>query len=155
MPTRFAVANAKWEVLWVTTKGGKRIVAYDCGEDFVEARRIYLIARDAGKPFATLRSKNVAFPPPEQKLEKMMAFNRRGAFWCPYCMEMRRFEKLDGFHSESGAWVEVAQYYCCPMCGISLKHSLVASYNPLAMQLTMPKQKRLRKGKGGKRRRKR
>jgi len=155
MTTEYAVEHARWQVLWVVTKPKRRIVVIECENNLAEARRIYQLAKDSGKHYPTLRSANVAFPPPEKIEEKIHAYNRQMVFWCPFCMELRRFTKFDGFHSElSGAWVEVPQFYCCPMCDISIHHGQVKQYNPRAAELAV-KSKRLRRGKSSGRTRRR
>jgi hypothetical protein len=63
-----ATANTfRWSVLWVKPKGGSyTIIRHEYGNDFTEALRVYNKAKAAGKRMATLRSNNVAFPPPEK-----------------------------------------------------------------------------------------
>jgi hypothetical protein len=115
--------RCKWEVFWVVQKGGRRaLVVKDFENDLSGAIDLYSKAKRAGKPFATLRSKNVAFPPPKKyqpriEIEKkkvrrgrkifikrtevivtpMVIVNHRGIVWCPYCREFRKFSKQDGF----------------------------------------------------------
>jgi hypothetical protein len=152
LTTPYALVHAKWEVLWVVTKPKKRIVVYDCGDDFVEARRIYLLARDGGKHFPTLRCRNVGFPPPERIRDKLHAYNRAGVWWCPYCMELRRFRKLDGFTSDlTEVWTEAPGYYC-PMCDIGQDNGHVKRWNPAAMALANRKKLRRGRSRSGRRR---
>lgn len=154
-PAEYRMLHAQWEVLWAKPeKGGPRIVAIDFENDFVGARNLFLKAKKAGKPMATLRCKNVGFPPPEKVLEKIIAYNKQRIWWCPYCMELRRFEKR--------AWAEIdghlfstneAAYYC-PVCDISHRDAHVIKYNPIAQRLMYGRKSRGKKGKrSGKRRR--
>jgi hypothetical protein len=59
-------SRARWQVLWVARrKSGKlAIVENDFEHDLKAAIELYIKAKRAGKPFATLRCCNVAFPPP-------------------------------------------------------------------------------------------
>lgn len=149
MPTAYAVEFALWEVLWLAKND--RIVVVDCGRDFHEAKRVYALALKGKKPLATLRCKNVGFPPPEKFENKMRALNRRGWWWCPYCGEMRRFEKRNGYSSDlSETWVDAPGYYC-PMCDVSNSNGNVKHYNPLSMEIELRKKVR----RGGRKRRKR
>lgn len=62
-------AHIKWSVLWVKPSGDSyEIIRKEYGTDLSEAMRIYALAKAAGKKLPTLRSNNVAFPPPEKYL---------------------------------------------------------------------------------------
>jgi hypothetical protein len=117
--------HVKWEVFWVAVKKKRKVlIVKDFGNDLTGAIDLYTKAKKAGKPFVTLRSKNVAFPPPakyQPRLEwetykvkvrgrtkpvkkrrqveviPMVIVNHRGVVWCPYCREFRHFQKQDGF----------------------------------------------------------
>lgn len=138
----FAITHARWDVRWVANK---RIVIADFGEDLAEALRIYTKALAAGKRDATLRCKNVSIPPPihlRPVLDKdgitiintpLRHYNARGWWWCPYCMQLRKFKLLRGFFT-GGQWVAEAGYHC-PMCSISHRDSSVRKWNPIAARL--------------------
>lgn len=146
--------------MWLkkTKKGKVRIVEVTCEDDLNEAMRIYMKAKEQGKPNATLRSMNVGFPPPEKyrPYEKtvmvkkkvlrkgkrvtrkvkttvlvtpMRKLNRLGWTWCPYCREFRKFEDQTGFVFE-GIYVPDEGDYC-PMCGIPEDNWHVRKWNPL------------------------
>lgn len=60
-----SAAHIKWSVLWVKPDNDSyAIVRREYGSDLSEAMRVYSLALKAGKKLATLRSNNVAFPPP-------------------------------------------------------------------------------------------
>jgi hypothetical protein len=64
-----SAANIKWSVLWVKPSDDSYvIVRKEYGTDLGEAIRVYTLAKNAGKKLATLRSNNVAFPPPARYL---------------------------------------------------------------------------------------
>lgn len=151
MTNAAALDNARWEALWVA--GGK-VIRKDCGTDLAEAVRIYTLAVQAGKRAATLRCKNVAFPPPDKyyrrpvrRKEKvngrtvivtdyvsvMNEVNRKGAFWCPYCMQLRKFVRRKGFEV-SGVWVS-EPHYACPICGVTHTNFAVKRFNPVASRM--------------------
>lgn len=148
--TEGAPERAKWEVIWV--KDG-RVARKDCGNDLAEALRVYALTLQAGKRLATLRCKNMAFPPPERfrartelkhfrskhsgrvtteecYIQPMDALNRKGIWWCPYCIKMRKFKLSKSFIHES---VRVQDpRYACPLCGASHRMQTVAQFNPIA-----------------------
>jgi hypothetical protein len=149
--------HVRWQVFWVAKKGKKKyIVEKEFGNDLTGAIALYTKAKAAGKPFVTLRSKNVAFPPPakyqphlEWEVQKkkvkrngkyyirkkrvqvevtpMVIVNHRGVVWCPYCREFRHFLKQDAFRFE-GILVPKPGYYC--LCGISSENGMIRRYNP-------------------------
>lgn len=167
--------HVQWEVFWVAVKGRKKvIIAKDFGNDITAAVDLYMKAKAAKKPFATLRCKNVAFPPPakyqprvvieRKKVRKngkifirrteilvtpMTIVNHRGVVWCPYCREFRRFMLQDGFRHE-GIYVPKAGYYC--LCGITSENGMVRKHNP---NPPMVPQRTRRNNNGGKRTRQR
>lgn len=174
--------TAQWEVMWVVVKKGeKRIVCIDHGGDLVSALEMYMKVKNAGKKVATLRCKNIAFPPPADWVDmepvyakrkgkvvvvdevqsnpptfngKMDAYNGQGIWWCPYCMKLRRFEKR-GWAEVEDMTFETEPQYCCPMCDISHNDWHVAKYNPLAQRIRNAKKSRGRRSKSGRRKRKR
>lgn len=144
--------RTRWSVLW-TTKD--KVIEKTCGSDLMEAVRIYNLAREAGKPNATLRCMNVGFPPPEKYapgwvtvkrkkkvrgkmrvvqeekfVEPLAKLNNHGWWWCPYCMQMRKFEHQDGFLMD-GRYVAAPGEYC-PICGVSDRDAHVRKWNPRA-----------------------
>lgn len=117
-------ANARWEVIWWSRKH-KRFIVKSFDNDHASALELFVKVKTAKKPFATLRSCNVAFPPPEKyrpfvkqqvlretvrigrktKVRRrivetdvmpMQEVNLKGIWWCPYCSQMRKFTKQDG-----------------------------------------------------------
>lgn len=157
MPPTSAIPDARWSVAWIT-KGDR--YERDCGGDLAEALRLYALLIKAGKTGATLRCMNVAFPPPvkyadreavykrrrrklvkvgertimpPRYMDRMDILNRKGAWWCPYCIKLRKFEKRGGFEYE-GIWVEKPAYYC-PMCDVSSRDNGVIRFNPVAVRL--------------------
>lgn len=161
----FAVANHfKWSVLWVVPdKDSYRIVRKEFDNDFTEALRVYNLARLGKKRLATLRSNNVAFPPPKKYLPytrqkvhvehytkqgkqrkrkvlrpyeviPMETMNRKGWYWCPYCREMRKFQHQVGFPIGEKSFVDAPGMYC-PLCGVSHRNFAVRRWNPHAWRL--------------------
>lgn len=172
----FKMLHANWEVMWVVRhKGENHIIVKDFDRDFVGARELYLKVKKTNRKMVTLRCRNVGFPPPDRWRDmepvykkrkgklvvvdevmsepatyvgKMTAYNRHGVWWCPYCMELRRFEKR--------AWAEVDGHlfsadpkYYCPMCDVSHSDAHVIRYNPIAQRLAYGKKSR---GRGRKKR---
>lgn len=150
----YTVEHARWEVIWVTKdkKGKPRIVCIDHGTDFAEARRQYLMVKDAGKHMATLRCANVGFAPPAKLGEMMDLYNRKAIWWCPYCMELRRFEKRV-YTEIDGRLISADPAYYCPICDISHNDGHVAKHNPIVQRLRNSKRSRGRKSSGSKRKR--
>jgi hypothetical protein len=137
--------------------------------------RIYWAAKKAEKPFATLRCKNVGFPPPpkyqvQDKLKKryvwkggkkkidryyvtvdpMLTVNERGIWWCPYCREMRKFLKQGGFRYEDVYVSEGGKH--CPICGTSHRDYWVRKFNPAARSMAYEGPRIRRKRDGGRKR---
>jgi hypothetical protein len=167
-------SSAQWAVHWIVVKKGrKKVIDYDCGTNLDEAIRVYGLAKKAEKPFATLRCKNVGFPPPEkyqvhEKLKKrwvtkggrkkidryyvtvdpMLTVNERGIWWCPYCRELRKFLKQSGFNLETIYIPEGGKY--CPICGTSHRDYWVRKYNPAARAMAYegPRIRRKKNGRG-------
>lgn len=181
--TNYTIAKARWEVMWVTVKKGEpHIHCLDFEFDFVGALKLYeKLMKAPGRKMVTLRCKNVGFPPPDKWRDiepvygkrkgklvvvdevysdpptyqtKMVKYNRQGVWWCPYCMQLRRFEKR--------AWTEIDDKmypaepaYCCPMCDISHRDAHVIRYNPIAQRLVYSKRTKSRGRKERKRGRRR
>jgi hypothetical protein len=151
----FAVqSNSRWEVMWSIRKGGEnRIICKEFDHDFPSALELYVKINLAGKKMCTLRCCNVGYAPPERYHESMMAYNKEGIWWCPYCMKMRRFEKRAWYEIEGKLIADDPKYYC-PMCDISHSDGMVRKYNPLAQAIMNRKKSRGRNKKRGRRRRK-
>jgi hypothetical protein len=147
--------NSRWEVMWVVKKGKEpRIICKEFDHDFVSALELYSKLKIAGKKMATLRCCNVGYAPPDRFRDSMMAYNRQGVWWCPYCMQLRRFEKRAWYEVDERLIADDPKYYC-PMCDISHSDGNVRKYNPLAQNLMNRRRSRGRKAKHGRRKRKR
>jgi len=77
---------------------------------------------------------------------RMMLVNRRGLWWCPYCIKFRRFElhkwsEIEGIRMDQPA-------YRCPTCEISNYDGSVKRFNPIAAVLEMKLRRRRRKKRG-------
>jgi hypothetical protein len=161
------VPRAKWSVIWVSNEG--EIKRIRCDEDMAHAQELFGKAARQGKRAATLHSDNVGFAPPDKFADvetipigrskrtkkivyrtevieprqfnvKMLKLNRRGIWWCPYCIRLRKFKlqrraEVDGIK--------------CPLCKISHRDGNVRRYNPIAQQLA------LRQGRSNRNRRRR
>lgn len=169
-PVVTALERARWSVLWL--KKGE-VVWTDFGEDFFKAVEIYTKAVKANKKAATLRCNNVAFPPPKRITEaegytvvkkkgkrykkkvvvnRMKELNRKGWWWCPFCVKLRQFERQDGFVDDDGQYVQQDGMYC-PLCGVSNFHRQVWMHNPQAHVLEYRKRTKGKRSSGSKRRR--
>jgi hypothetical protein len=160
--------RTNWSVLWIAQKGKKKvIIEHECHNDLTEALRVYMLAKEGGKTKATLLCKNTGFPPPQKyrpydktrvvkrkvkgkvkrvrltrTVDPMVKVNDAGFTWCPYCREMRVFERVklsrkrlvNGTHNgQQVEWVMPALdgvEYQCPMCGVSTSNHHVRKYNP-------------------------
>jgi hypothetical protein len=147
--------HANWEVMWVVRhKGENHIIVKDFDHDFVGARDLYVKVKKTDRKMVTLRCRNVGFPPPEQTLEKMLAYNKQRVWWCPYCMELRRFERRAWTEIDGHLYAADPKYYC-PLCDISHTDAYVIQYNPLAQRLMYGRRSRSRgRKKRGRSRRK-
>lgn len=178
MPPIASIQLARWEVMWVIVhKGKKHIKVIECDQNLPEAMRIYNLAKQGGRKMVTLRCKNVGFPPPPKYIDdeiltirkgkhkgkrvkrqthppvylhKMGALNVKGVWWCPYCMELRKFELRQGFETRTGQYVAQKGFYC-QMCDIPHTNHYVSKYNPMSMRLEYSKKTRTSKSKKGKR----
>jgi rubrerythrin len=168
--------RARWEVLWIKDR---RVIRKDCGDDLSEATRVYTLAIQAGKTAATLRCRNMGFPPPEKlrarevvfdrprlingekrtsvRLNPMKKRNAEGIWWCPYCCKLRKFVKRRGYYVGE-VWVD-DDHLCCPLCGITHRDHHVRKYNPIAATMEFRSSQRIadpqRKEKRARRRRQR
>jgi hypothetical protein len=61
----------------------------------------------------------------------METYNRKGWWWCPYCREMRKFQRQSGFPIGDKSFVEAPGMYC-PLCGVSHRDLHVRRSNPHA-----------------------
>lgn len=145
--------RARWEVLWIAH--GK-IQRKKTGYDLAEAMRIRDLVKAAGRSGVTLRCCNMGFPPPEKlqartitfdapklvrgkrvmsvRLNPMRKRNAQGVWWCPYCMQLRRFVKRKGFTVDGIHVPEPGMH--CPMCNISHRDWHVQRWNPIAARIT-------------------
>lgn len=152
MTPRYAIETSGWEVMWVAVRSGKKkIVAIDFEHDLAGALDLYHKIKVAGKPMATMRCKNVGFEPLDKYLGKMAAYNQKGVWWCPYCMQLRRFEKRNWAVIGDEIYGTEDEAYCCPMCDISHRDHHVVKWNPVARRLR-DGNKRKRTSKGRKKR---
>lgn len=148
-----AAERARWQVVWVRPDG--KVVRHDTGDDFHEAMKVYTRAVTGGRRAVTLRCKNMSFPPPPQyrptvepildkrgrptgetvKHEPLHDVNRRGVWWCPYCIKMRKFRHRPGYYTTEGVWM-AEPAMVCPMCHIEHTSFFVKFWNPLARVIT-------------------
>lgn len=119
-------------------------------QDFGAALRMYYQVKSSGRNAVTLRCCNVGFPPPkwithhpvtsweivkrrgkrykrkvvthEDLLETR--YNAVGVWWCPFCIQLRRF-KQEQITMQRSQMV-------CPVCGITERNWYVRQYNPQA-----------------------
>jgi hypothetical protein len=94
----------RWAVLWVVKRNGKiRLKVKDFGDDFVGATEYY--ERKRHKPFATLLSKNVGWPPPKKyrPYEEWEIVTRRGKKF----KHKVRTVPLDTLNGEGWFWVSL------------------------------------------------
>jgi hypothetical protein len=141
--------GARWEVIWVNKRHGLTRKPFD--HDFGAALRTYYLLRSSGRKGVTLRCCNVGFPPPVSitrspvtkweivtkrgkrykkrivKHEDLLEtkYNPVGIWWCPYCIQLRRFKQIQD------EWTR-GQHMVCPVCGITERNWHVRQYNPQA-----------------------
>lgn len=146
-----APERARWEVIFLH-KGRVRRSQHE--HDLAGALTTYVKA--LGKPAlkgVTLRCKNMAFPPPANlqphtrtvrlkgkkkpttvRVVPMRGLNRkRGLWWCPYCMKLRRFT-VPKSYVVGGVKVPNKDHRC-PMCGVGHRDGGVRKWNPLAYDI--------------------
>lgn len=139
--------GARWEVRWRGKNGN--IVAKPFDDDFGKAIETYAKLQAAGKQLVTLRSCNVGFAPPDrithherttykavmrggkkykkkvtEIIDLMPALNRKGVWWCPYCIQLRRFDQDRAYRAEV--------VMKCPVCEITNYNWHVKRWNPVA-----------------------
>jgi hypothetical protein len=114
---------ARWAVLWIGKNGW---VVKEFENDFSGSVALYVKVKAAGKKGATLLCRNVGFPPPAEY--PMDRYNLKGAVWCPYCRELRKFKKTNGFYVDDIYYPQVNMQ--CPVCGITTENYYVQKYNP-------------------------
>ena len=171
--------RARWRVAWVVKRKGEIVVIEkDFEHDLNAAIELYVKAKRAGKHMATLVCCNVGFPPPERlqphhkkvyekkrvgkkmkKVGRLVAINPihnlnlKGIWYCPYCRELRRFEKQDGF--EVSQVLVAVEGLHCQICGASHRDGHVRKWNPVARSVTFKQTRRTsgstgRRSRGGK-----
>ena len=118
-------SHARWAVLWIGKKGW---VVKDFENDIYSAMELYMKVGNAGKKGATLLCRNVGFPPARKYAGKMEAYNRAGITWCPYCRQLRKFKKTNGFYVDDIYYPQVNMQ--CPVCGITTENYHVKRHNP-------------------------
>ncbi len=148
--------NALWEVIWLGKKG---LVRKDVGHDFGEGLRIYALLKSNGRKLVTLRCKNVGFPPPTRitqypvmtrrivtrrgkrhrikevtYVDRMIEYNERGIWWCPYCIQLRPFKLIKDWTGK--------QHMVCPICKINERNFHVRIHNPKAVVVEMTGRRR-------------
>lgn len=138
----------RWSVLWVKKSGVVLETLFE--QDLPGAIALYTRAQAAGKSYATLRSMNCGFPPPEKyqpymktvvvrvkgrkvkrlkKVTPMLAVNNKGFTWCPYCLKLRRFQRQGAVMYENVRIPADGDY--CPLCGTSERDFHVRAHNPV------------------------
>jgi hypothetical protein len=142
--------GARWEVVWRGSPPKSKLTRKKFDEDFGSALNTYYLLRAAGKQSVTLRCCNIGFPPPHhitqhpttswrvvrhkgKKYKRKVTtyedllqttYNPRGIWWCPYCIQLRRFAPI---------WINPrGSPMGCPVCGITDRDWYVRHYNPQA-----------------------
>lgn len=89
---------------------------------------------------------------------RMHGANVKGAWWCPYCIKMRRFVKRGGtpnteilgtYDGSPVAWKMPERdepHMACPVCNVSHRDANVMHYNPLALRYVNMRRERSDKG---------
>lgn len=156
--------HARWSVMWFSKGKWKR---RRFGEEFTGAMKFLLDHTDLKG--IHLHSDNISFPPPKSVTEheetrfkvvtlrgkkykkrvttivnRMGDLNRKGVWWCPYCIKFRHFKQIET--AERGTEM------CCPACWVSSYEPATAKYNPLHMKIEYGQQyRRTTNGKRGRR----
>ena len=140
---------AKWSVFWRNKKG--KFVRKRFYEDLQGALRF--MRDNPDRPVLTLHSDNLGFPPPRRIthfeehgwtvvkrkgkrykkrvvtiVNRMHDYNQKGIWWCPYCIQLRRFEFAE---------TERGPEMFCPVCGCGNYLFEVRRYNPHAAIIEM------------------
>lgn len=164
MPNQHWTRYQNWSVFWYSAKRGK-YVRKRFGEDIGAAIKFF--GENQQRKGITLHPDNHGYPPPKRITEHerttwsvvtrkgkkykkkvvtvvnlMNEYNRKGIWWCSYCVKLRRFELIQTEHGP--------EMYC-PVCKVS--HRLVKQHNPQASAIEMHKAQR--RTTNGKRRRRR
>lgn len=121
--------HTRWSVFFI--RNGE-INRKRFGSDYHEALEYYTklkIYEDKGGKISkiSLGCDNYGFPPPEKYIDRMDKVNDKGIHWCPFCIQMRKFELMEPFIGEINH--DHAGYYCM-FCEISHRNELVRRYNP-------------------------
>jgi hypothetical protein len=152
VPNNFWIKNLSWSVFWYSKKKDKW-VRKRFKDDFNAALKFY---STHSYPGITLHVDNHSFSPPVRITEHsevqweiirrngkrykkkvirlvnlMDDYNRKGIWWCGYCIQLRRFILIE---SDKGP-----EMYC-PVCTAS--HRINRQYNPQAQLIEMHKQQR-------------
>ena len=147
--------RARWAVMWVyvSKRGSRKLFRKDFRDDYASAEELYLRARQANKPYATLACVNMGFPPPEplrprlvRKRGRIAGTNKKkivtvmfdplreknltGELWCPYCRQLRTFIMKKNVQIDNIRFREPR--YVCPICKISHRDFNVRHWNPTA-----------------------
>lgn len=155
-------ARSRWSVYYYR-KGKWRRKRFK--EDFTAALKFY--TENVETTGLTLHCDNVAFPPPDRirfheresweivtrkgkKYKKrkvtvvnlMEDYNRKGIWWCGYCIKLRRFKEIQ---TDRGTEM------CCPVCWVS--NYMVRDHNPFATVIEYHKTQRRTPGARKKRKR--
>jgi|SRR5215469_2557387 len=150
---RSILMPARWSVVW---RSNGRWIEKEVDDDFGEAQRLFtLLVKNGREP--QIRSLNVAFPPPKRITEhkkysikmvngkkrktlrivnRMEAFNRKGWWWCPYCVRLRKFKRDSD---------KTKVLFLCPMCGVSSRAGAVKRYNPYALVIEVHRRSSVRR----------
>lgn len=161
IPDYLTSSNTRWSVIWWSKKG-KRFIEKKFGNDLPSAMKLHAQVVQLGAPMATLRSCNVGFAPPdhlrphtktmyrkvkrgrkikrvpvEVSITPMREYNLKGAWWCPYCIKLRKFEQQDGamFYDGHGEQYVPGPGMYCPVCQISHTDHHVRKWNPQAQTI--------------------
>ena len=150
-----AATRARWQVIWVKDR---RIHRVGTGDDMHEALRLYgLAVASPERTNVTLRCQNMGFPPPVKYRPRVVTFdkprrlkdgtpvtsvrvvpmaklNRNGIWWCPFCIQLRRFVFEKGWWTQEQVWMAEPRMRC-PVCSVSHDSMEVRKWNPLAARL--------------------
>lgn len=149
---RQAVPRSKWSVMWKGKNGYMAEKRFE--EDFGAALEFYVKVLGADKKWVTLRCCNAGFAPPRSITEHeqvsyqvvtrkgkrykkkvieyinlMEQHNAEGTWWCPFCIQLRRFYK------DPDEPFRVVMR--CPVCEVSHQDFHVKAYNPKAIELDL------------------
>lgn len=79
-------------------------------------------------------------------VDPMIEVNLKGAWWCPYCRQMRKFRRQDGmtFTDRGHTYYLDGVVWCCPVCRITHTNHHVRKWNPTAQKMPFRQIKRTR-----------